>query len=405
MQRSTVFGSVLSPLDDGVRWEPDSSLTWQDEFLVSGAPGRTEQIEGLDGDELLLIPGLVDAHVHLPQYRVRGQFQDALLPWLRESIWPEEARFRDESYRRMVSREFRDGMIAAGTTAAVVYGSPHEESAFSVLEDLAPLEIRGGDVLMDRNSPDDLVRTTDEALESARSHAKRWSGRYALTPRFVPTCTSDLLKGLGAIAAAGDVFVQSHVAENLDEVAWVANLHPEARSYLDVYDTQGLLGPRTILGHGIHLDDVDLARLVSTGTWIAHCPTSNVALGSGRMPYGAMNAQGVRIALASDVGAGPDLSMLDVMRCFLEVQRDEPGVTPTLALRLATLCGATAMGEGGRRGTLQAGRIADFVGLRLPGGPRRGESADDALQRVLGTFAGRWTEAIAAVWIRGQRVG
>lgn len=404
MQRSTVFGSVLSPLDDGVRWEPDSSLTWQDGVLVAGAPGSAEPIDELDGDGLLLVPGLVDVHVHLPQYRVRGQFQDTLLPWLRESIWPEEARFAEESYRRAVSREFRDGLIAAGTTAAVVYGSPHEESAYSVLEDLAPLAVRGGDVLMDRNSPGDLVRTTEQALASARGHAARWGGRYALTPRFVPTCTSELLAGLGAIAADCEVFVQSHVAENLDEVAWVADLHPEARSYLDVYDAQGLLGPRTILGHGIHLDDADLALLSSTGTWIAHCPTSNVALGSGRMPYGKMVARGVSIALASDVGAGPDLSMLDVMRCFLDVQRDEPGVTPLLALRLATLSGARAMGEGSQRGALEVGRIADVVGLRLPGGPRRGESPDDALSRVLETFAGRWTEAIASVWIGGQRV-
>ena len=400
----TVGGAILTPLAaGGHRFEPDGELSFSGGLLVDEV-GEAEAIDGLDGDGILLVPGFVDVHIHLPQYRVRGQFQDALLPWLRESIWPEEARFAEESYRRAVSAEFRDGLIAAGTTAAVVYGSPHEESAFSVLEDLAPLTIRGGDVLMDRNSPGALARTTEQALAGAGSEAARWGDRYALTPRFVPTCTPELLKGLGAIAAREPVFVQSHVAENLDEVAWVAELHPEARSYLDVYDQSGLLGPRTILGHGIHLDDRDLSRLVATGTWIAHCPTSNVALGSGRMPYGRMAAAGVSMALATDVGAGPQVSMLDVMRCFLDVQREEPGVGPLLALTLATRDGARAMGEGSRRGTLERGRAADVVALRIPGGLRRAETGAEALLRILETFAQRWEDAIAAVWIGGQRV-
>jgi len=400
----SVAGTILSPLVDGVRFEERGTLHWRSGVLVSEAAhgADPETVPDLGRDGLLLIPGLVDVHIHLPQFRVRGQFQDSLLPWLRESIWPEEARFTEETYRRAVSAEFRDGLIGAGTTAALVYGSPHPESAFSVLEDLRPLTARGGDVLMDRNSPEDLVRPTAQALEQCREHAERWGERYALTPRFVPTCTRELLSGLGQIMRSHRVLAQSHVAENLDEVAWVAELHPEARSYLDVYDRAGLLGPRTVLGHGIHLDEADLERLRATGTWIAHCPTSNIALGSGRMPYEAM--AGVPIALGTDVGAGPDISMLDVIASFLAVQRDAPGVTPLLGLRLATLQGARAMGEGGARGSLAAGRAADVVALRIPGGLRRSESGDDVLARVLDEFAGRWTEAIAAVWIAGERL-
>jgi guanine deaminase len=404
MERRSLRGAVLSPLAaGGDSFVPDGVVSFAQGVLVD-TPGEPEIVGDLGRDGLLLVPGFVDVHIHLPQFRVRGQFQDALLPWLRGSIWPEEARFADRAYRASVAAEFRDALLAAGTTAAVVYGSPHEASAETVLRDLAPLTVRGGDVLMDRNSPEALARSTDEALRGAAALAGRWGDRYALTPRFVPTCTPELLRGLGGIAASTGAFVQSHVAENLDEVAWVAALHPEARSYLDVYERAGLLGPRCILGHGIHLDEDDLDRLVATGTWIAHCPTSNVALGSGRMPYGRMARRGVSIALATDVGAGPDVSMLDVMACFLAVQRDDPAVDPLLALRLATLSGARAMGEGERRGTLEPGRAADVVGLRIPGGLERGESGREVLARVLATFAGRWADAMAGVWIAGERV-
>jgi len=397
-----VSGTILTPLAGGGTRFGEGRLDWADGVLVDDERGD-EVVEDLGRDGLLLVPGFVDAHIHLPQFRVRGQFQNALLPWLRESIWPEEARFADEAYRRTVAAEFRDALLAAGTTAAVVYGSPYVDSAFAVLEDLAPLCVRGGDVLMDRNSPDELIRPAQTALAQVREHAARWGERYVLTPRFVPTCTEELLSGLGEVLATTPVLCQSHVAENLDEVEWVADLHPEARSYLDVYDQAGLLGPRTILGHGIHLDAVDLVRLQETGTWIAHCPTSNVALGSGRMPIEDLRAEGVRFALATDVGAGPDVSMLDVIACFLDVQRDHH-VAPTEGLMLATLAGARAMGEGSRRGTLETGRAADVVGLRIPGGLRRDETGDAVLGRILESFSGRWDEAVAAVWLGGDRV-
>ena len=401
MSSGRIQGHVLSHrAAGGLRWERDSAVQWQDGRLAETTTGPDIVLD----DDILLVPGFVDAHIHMPQFRVRGQFQDALLPWLRESIWPEEARFSERDYREAVAAEFRDGLIASGTTAALVYGSPHEHSAHALLNDLAPLCIRGGDVLMDRNSPGDLARDTGDALASSQEHADRYGERYALTPRFVPTCTTELMEGLGRIAESHPVLIQSHVAENLDEVAWVAELHPEARSYLDVYHRAGLLGPRTVMGHGIHVDDADLALLAQTGTWMAHCPTSNVALGSGRMPIERYLAAGARVALATDVGAGPDVSMLDVMAGFLAMHADLPGLRPIVALGLATMAGARAMGEGHERGSLEEGRAADVVALRIPGGLGRGDSPDVALARVLGGFAGRWEDAVAAVIIGGERV-
>jgi len=392
-----IAGHVLSPGRDSLRWERDSGLSW--------ANGRLQRGIGDDRSvhDCLLIPGLVDAHIHLPQLRVRGRFQDALLPWLRAHIWPEEERFIDRAYREAVTDEFRQGLLDRGTTSAAVYGAPMADSAHAVLQDLAPLTIRGGDVLMDQNSPEGLVRDTEGAIAETAALAAQYGDRYAVTPRFAPTCSMELMAGVGAIARSSGCFVQTHLAENLDECDWVAELFPDARSYTDVYDQAGLLGPRTLLGHCIHLDDDDLAVLAARGAWAVHCPTSNVALSSGRMPLERLQGAGVALALATDVGAGPDLSMLDVVRSATEVHRGIVDVSPTDALSLATRAGARALGEPDR-GWLVDRAIADVVALRIPGGLRRGEDGDAALARVLAEFEGRYSEAVAGVWLAGERL-
>jgi len=393
-----VRGHVLTPRPQGgVHFERDSLLGWDDD-------GRLIAQQGSGGDGPLLVPGFVDAHVHLPQYRVRGRFSEALLPWLRNHIWPEEERFAEFAYRQAVTAEFRDGLIAAGTTSAMVYGSPEGDSAHAVLRDLSPLCIKGGDVLMDRNSPDALLRDSGESLAMAGEHLEEYGERYAITPRFAPTCTEDLLAGCGALLRSGVARLQTHLAENLDEVAWVAELHPDDRSYLAVYDRLGLLGPRSIFGHCIHLDDADLTRMAQTGSWIAHCPTSNIALGSGRMPLERVVRAGVRWALATDVGAGPDLSMLDVMRAFCEVHAGKADAGVGLALAGATWFGAEAIGESRTRGALVPGLQADVVALTIPGGLRRGEHGLDALARILAEFEGRYDEAVQQVYVGGITV-
>ncbi len=390
---------VYTPDGGSLRFERDGLLRWQDGWLA--AADEVGDAEPLDG--VLLIPGLVDAHIHLPQYRVRGRFHQALLPWLREHIWPEEARFAEREYREAVTVEFRDGLLDAGTTAALVYGAPAADSTHAVLNDLQPLTVRGGDVLMDRNGLQELLRPTGEALADAEALAEDYGSRYVLTPRFVPTCTAELLAGCGSLLARRDVRLQTHLAENLDEVAWVEELHPELRSYTAIYAHYGLLGPRSVLGHCIHLDDLDLRVIARSGAWVAHCPTSNVVLGSGRMPIERMQAAGIRVALATDVGAGPDVSMLDVLRSYLSVHRGIVDPSPGEGLALATRQGALALGEG-QRGELLPGRRADIVALRVPGGVRRSDDGDSALMRVLDEYDGRWAEAIAGVWIGGDRV-
>lgn len=391
-----IRGHVLTPRPHGgIHFERDSLLGWNDD-------GRLIAQQGSGGDGPLLIPGLIDAHVHLPQYRVRGCFSEALLPWLRNHIWPEEERFAEFEYRQGVTAEFLAGLIAAGTTSALVYGSPEADSAHAVLRDLAPLCVKGGDVLMDRNSPQGLLRERVDSIADAQAHVTKYGQRYALTPRFAPTCTEALMAACGTLLAGGEARLQTHLAENLDEVAWVAELHPNDRSYLGVYDRFGLLGPRSVFGHCIHLDEVDLARMAETGSWIAHCPTSNIALGSGRMPLERVVRAGVNWALGTDVGAGPDLSMLDVMRAFCEVHAGHADAGAGLALAGATWFGAQAMGESRARGALIPGLQADVVALVIPGGLRRGEHGLDALARILVEFEGRYEDAVDAVYVNGE---
>ena len=393
-----IDGHILTPLPEG------GTAFFRDSSLEAGTDGRIAGIGEGSGAEHLIIPGLVDAHVHLPQFRVRGLFTEALLPWLREHIWPEEARFVEDEYAAQVAREFRAGLVAVGTTSALVYGAPQRESAALLFDALRPLCVQGGDVLMDRNGPEELLRSTDETLESSAASLERWGRRYWLTPRFAPTCSGEMMSGLGKLVAMKQSGVQTHLAENLDEIAWVAELHPEARSYADVYDQFGLLGPRTVLGHCIHLDDDDLALIKARGSWVAHCPTSNVALGSGRMPIEKYQTRGLRIALATDVGAGPNLSMLDVMRSCIEVHRGHCDLRPADVLRMASLAGAQAMGEGNRRGALVKGRALDAVALRVPGGLRAGEHGEAALLRILEGFEGRYEDAVVGVWVGGERL-
>jgi guanine deaminase len=307
-------------------------------------------------------------------------------------------------YAASVTSDFRDALLAAGTTAALVYGAPDGESGRLVLDGLRPLCVSGGDVLMDRNGPPELLRSADRALADAADGVRRWDARYFLTPRFAPTCSAELMDGCGQLLSEGTAGLQTHLAENLDEVAWVRELHPEHRSYAATYDAFGLLGPRSVLGHCIHLDEEDLTLLADRGSWVAHCPTSNVALGSGRMPLERILAAGIPVALATDVGAGPDLSMLDVMRSCTEVHQGFTEVSPGDVLRMGTLAGAGALGEGGRRGALVPGRAADAVALRIPGGLRRGEDGEAALSRVLRDFSGRYEEAVASVWVAGALV-
>ncbi len=323
----------------------------------------------------LLAPGFVDLHLHYPQVDVIGSPAEGLLPWLENYTFVQEARFTDPLHARAVAEFFLDELQRHGVTTALSFCSSHPSSVHALFEasEQRGLRIIAGKCLMDRHAPDGVRDHTEQSLEDTEALIQRWHGRgrlgYAITPRFVPTCSDAQLAGAGELARRyPDVWVQSHVAENKDEIAWVKALHPQARSYLAVYERFGLLRPRSIYAHCIHLDDTDRALLRDTGAAAAVSPTSNLFLGSGFFDYAAAERVGHLYGLASDVGGGTSFSPFHTMMAAYYVGREgqtKPGLSLTPAQLWAqhTAGAARALGLEGVVGNLLPGCEADFLVL------------------------------------------
>ncbi len=333
------------------------------EFCGNYDDFQNKGIQEKDTNGRIIIPGFVDTHIHLPQYDVRGSFSGTgLLPWLKKYIWPEESNFKDVEHAGDVAKRFYDALIQNGTLTAGIFGTIHEE-AVKIMFEKAPFRAIIGKVMMDQNSPEYLTETTEDSLRITEKFCEEFARKgdtyFAVTPRFAPTCSMESMRKAAEYAKKYDVYVQSHLNENEDEIKWVKELFPDCESYCDVYYKAGLLGPKTIMAHVIHSTDKELDILKQTKTKIAHCPTSNEALQSGVMPISRILEKNIRFALATDVGAGPHVSMFDVMRSYLEVHGD--AVTPESALYYATLAGAEIFGFAEKTGNLVKGKFADFL--------------------------------------------
>ena len=341
--------------------------------LHSGYPGLP--VEHLPGR--IIAPGFVDMHVHYPQLDVIGSPADGLLPWLENYTFPEEKRFVSPEYCAQAATFFIAELLRHGVTTALTFATSHPESVNALLGQAQQHNLRmmAGKVLMDQNAPDGLRDDTEQSLIDTETLIKQWHGvdrlGYAITPRFVPTSSAAQLRGAGELAAQyPDVWIQSHVAENLDEIAWVKQLYPAARSYLSVYAHFGLLRPRAVYAHCIHLDDEDRALLRATGTAAAVSPTSNLFLGSGFFDYAAADRAGHLYGLASDVGGGTSFSPFHTMlaayyvgRTKVEGGQTQPGVSlsPQHLWWQHTAGAAQALGLSGVVGNLLPGCEADFV--------------------------------------------
>jgi guanine deaminase len=349
------------------------------------------------GGPVVIMPGFVDAHVHLPQFGVRGRNPGPLLDWLDELIFPVERRFGDPEHARAGARAFQAACWRLGSTAAGIYVTPQTEPTRIALEEL---RLRGavGKVLMDREGPPELLESADSALGALRELIDTYGQRAAIVPRFAVSCSNRLLAEAGALASETGRTVMTHLAENQAEVERVRELFPDSSSYTSVYAAAGLLGPRTLLAHCIHLSDDDLRLIASRGSVAVHCPTANRALGSGRMPVERLRALGVRYVLGSDVGAGPSLSMWHVIAAYLEVHAAHAAVSPEDAFWRATLGGARALGIGASVGSLDIGKRADLAVFPLPPTGRDAASVIRALAEV--TFETPEPAAIST-WMDG----
>ena len=384
---------------DAVRYTENGAVLVADGLIVwSGQRGDEPGELSIDavhhdyGDGLIL-PGFVDGHVHYPQIGVIASFGAQLLDWLEKYTFPEEARFSDPEYAGRTAKLFLDLLLANGTTTAAVYCTVHPESvdAFFAESSARNMRMIAGKILMDRNAPDSVRDTAQSGYDETRSLIGRWHGQgrnlYAVTPRFAPTSTPAQLEACGALMTAfPDVYLQSHVSENIGEVEWVADLYPDARSYLDVYNGFGMLGPRALYGHAIHMDEADLALAAETATKFVHCPTSNLFIGSGLFRMRETRAAGVDVMLGSDVGGGTSLSPFATMKAAYEIaQFGGYSLTPEEAFWLSTSGGAETLSLGDRIGRLEAGYEADIVVLDVTSTPvirhrmERAESLRDML--------------------------
>lgn len=404
-------GRILTPLGDGgLAHLPDG-------LVVIGDDGRIVEVAAWSGERAagpvrdlrghVILPGFVDAHVHYPQTRIIGRASGPLLDWLRETVFPEEARFAGAAYAREVADEFIDRMLAAGTTSAAVFASSHAAATDVLFSRLAERGMRAvvGLTLMNRHCPRELAVARKEAIAAARQLAERWHGhddgrlRFAVTPRFALSCSRGLLEDAGKLARELALPIQTHLAEHPAEGEQTLSAHDYADSYLDVYDRAGLVTERSIFAHSIHLSKAELRLLRERGAHVAHCPDSNFFLGSGRMPLALWREKKLSVALGTDVGAGRTFSLRRIMASAYDnaLALAHP-VAPAELFALATLGGARALGAADRIGSLEAGKDADLIAVKLS---PRVSSLDDVLAELVFETDEPF---VAESYVRGRRL-
>jgi guanine deaminase len=386
----------------------------------------------------VVLPGLIDTHAHLPQVPNAGLgFALDLLTWLDRLTFPTERSWADPSVAARLAPSIFRAFAAAGTTTVLASGVVYEaamEAAFLAAESHGIRAILGK-VMMDRVTYDPTIEPgtiLDRSLRESADLIARWHGAadgrlgYAVTPRFAVSCTAEMLRESASLARSTGTWWQSHVSEDPGEIAEVARQFPDARDYVDVYDRAGALGERSVLAHGVHLSDREVARLVETGTRLAHCPSSNLFIGAGVMPLARRLEAGVVVGLGSDVSGGPDPSLFSVMRAgaYSQMARrtlageTAPPLTPLEWLRLGTLDGARALGLADRIGSLEAEKEADLIVVDpamtapLRGGAGAGAGAADGDAELLADPADLGSrlifrahpDMIRGTWVRGRRL-
>jgi guanine deaminase len=425
---TAIRGAVLTFTGDAFADEA-GALRYEEDAIVAMAGGRIVDF-GAAGDVAARLPagtrvtrysdslisaGFIDAHVHYPQTHVIASYGKQLLDWLNAFTFPTEAAFGDATHASAVARFFLQECLRAGTTSGVVYCSVHPESVDAFFEQALERGMRmiAGKVLMDRNAPEGLCDTAQSGYDQSKVLLERWHGRgrlsYCVTPRFAATSTPPQLAAAGALwREHPGTYLQSHIAENRDEVAWVRALFPERSSYLDVYDHAGLLGPRAIYGHGIWLSENEFARMHETGSAIAHCPTSNTFLGSGlfRLHDAQEPRRPVRVALATDVGGGTRFSMLSTMHeAYKIAQLNGRPFSAAQGFYLATRGSARALYLDDCIGSIAAGMEADLVVLDLNSTPliaERMRHCDDLAQALFVQMTLADERAVRATYVAGS---
>jgi len=389
-----VRGSLLSlvhdpfcrPLEECLCYFSDGLLVIEDGIICDIGPyselaTRYADLTIAHYPNKLIVPGFIDAHVHFPQTEMIAAYGEQLLTWLERYTFPTEEKFKNADYAASVAARFLEELLRHGTTTALVFTTVYPQSTEAFFEAARARNMRmiAGKVLMDRNAPPALLDSPESAYIDSKRLIEKWHKRdrllYAVTPRFAITSTSAQLSVAGKLLREfPDVYLHTHLSENEDEVAWTRELFPEAKSYLDVYARAGLLGQRSVFAHGIHLEEEEIETLSECGCTIAHCPTSNLFLGSGLFNLHKIKQRKIqqvgqpgragKVVLGTDVGGGTSFSLLVTGGDAYKVsQLQQQTLTPFQMLFLATLGGAQALCLADKLGSLMPGKEADFVVL------------------------------------------
>jgi guanine deaminase len=323
--------------------------------------------------EKLIVPGFIDTHIHFPQTEMVGAYGEQLLSWLNTYTFPTEIQFKDKAYASEIAKFFVNELLKNGTTTALVFCTVHPESVDALFEAAEQHQMRliAGKVMMDRHAPETLCDSADSSYDDSKALIEKWHGQgralYAITPRFAPTSTPEQLERAGQLKAEHpDVYVHTHLSENKDEIAWVKDLFPAQKGYLDVYHHYGLTGQRSVFAHCVHLEDAEWQCMHETDSAIAFCPTSNLFLGSGLFPLNKTWQQQVKVGLGTDVGAGTSFSLLQTVNEAYKVQQLQGDKLSAFeSLYHATLGGAKALDLDDKLGNFNVGKEADFVVLNI----------------------------------------
>ncbi len=378
-------GEILHFLDDPDKVDLEQSYEYFEDGLliikdglVQTVGNASELLETLTTDQAithykdgLIMPGFIDTHVHYPQTEMIASYGEQLLEWLENYTFPAERHFSDQAHGEDVAEFFLSQLLDAGTTTALVFGTVHPESveAFFTIAQQKKLRMICGKVLMDRNCPDYLSDTPEQGYTESKALIEKWHKtdrlQYAITPRFAPTSSQQQLMRAGDLLAEyPDLYMQTHLCENDKEIAWVEQLFPESKNYLDVYDQSQLLSRRSVFAHCVHLKESEAARLGETNSAIAFCPSSNLFLGSGLFDLKQAKNHQINVGLGSDIGAGTTFSMLSTINeAYKTQQLRGDKLSPYQSFYLATLGGAKSLDLEGCVGNFVPGAEADFIVL------------------------------------------
>ncbi len=426
MSTTILRGRILSFMAEPQSHEDTDCYTYIEDgavamtnSLITASGNYDDVVSGFCGADIvdhrpnLILPGFIDTHLHFPQMQVIGSFGTKLLDWLNKYTFVEEQKFENTEHCARIAKLFFDALLRHGTTTAVAYCSVHKISAEAYFAQAESRNLRmiGGKVMMDRNAPYALCDTPKSSYDDTKLLIEEWHGRgrldYAISPRFAITSSPEQMEAAQSLAMEyPDCYRQTHLSENHDEIAFTKQLYPSARDYLDVYETYGLLGDKSLFGHCIHLEERERKAMEETGSVAVFCPTSNLFLGSGLYDWQGLSEQGVRTAVATDIGGGTSYSMLKTMdEAYKVLQLRNQVLSPLHSCYMMTLGNARALSMEDKIGTLETGTEADVIVLDACATPAmdvRMETVDSLSEELFVLQTMGDDRAISAVYIAGK---